>query len=183
MDAPFQCGWNPLAGKNSNFWFDYKKYTGLIDSTERYSDWLVSKMDIPSSNEYYLRHHFSSTYIPKSDSLLTVKPLVKDFKLSFYHGGQEISSYALDNSDVNLSGNYWSSSIKNNKLINSYGETEFKIYDRSDSIIINGTSIIQSDASLSIVSPKKGLAYQEVKLVDIVWDTEGWVPLVNLFVK
>ena len=36
---------------------------------------------------------------------------------------------------------------------------------------------------LSIVSPKKGLAYQEVKLVDIVWDTEGWVPLVNLFVS
>ena len=183
MDAPFQCGWNPLAGKNSNFWFDYEKYTGLIDSTEKYSDWSISKMDLPSSNEYYLRHHFSSTYLPKSDSLLTVKPVVKDFKLRFYHGGQEISSYALDNRDVNLSGNYWSSSIKNNKLINSYGETEIEVHNRSDSIIINGTSIVQNDASLSIVSPKKGLAYQEVKLVDIVWDTEGWVPLVNLFVS
>ena len=105
----------------------------------------------------------------KSDSLLTVKPVVKDFKLCFYHGGQEISSYALDNRDVNLSGNYWSSSIKNNKLINSYGETEIEVHDRSDSIIINGTSIVQNDASLSIVSPKKGLAYQEVKLVDIIF--------------
>ena len=87
MDAPFQCGWNPLAGKNSNFWFDYKKYTGLIDSTERYSDWLVSKMDLPSSNEYYLRHHFSSTYLPKSDSLLSqIKDVSMMVELSSIRG-------------------------------------------------------------------------------------------------
>ena len=183
MDAPFQCGWNPLAGKNSNFWFDYDKYTGLIDSTESYSDWFVSKMDLPSSNVYYLRHHFSSTYLPKSDSILTVKPVVKDFKLRFYHGGQEISSYVVGNRDVNLFGNYWANSIKNNKLMNMNGQTNIKVQNRSDSIIVSGNSFVQNGGSLNIVEPKKGLAYQEVKLVDIIWDTEGWVPLVNLFVS
>ena len=183
MDAPFQCGWNPLAGKNSNFWFDYDKYTGLIDSTEKYRDWFVSKMDIPSSNEYYLRHHFSSIYLPKSDSILTIKPVVKDFKLRFYHGGQEISSYVVGNREVNLSGNYWATSINENKLINFHGETDLKVQNHLDSVVVSGNSYVQNDGSLNILEPRKGLAYQEVKLVDIIWDSEGWVPLVNLFVS
>ena len=90
-------------------------------------------MDLPSSNEYYLRHHFSSTYLPKSDSLLTVKPVVKDFKLSFYHGGQEISSYALDNSDVN-STNYSDIILNKNPEFVNVSNNDFNLTESSPAI-------------------------------------------------
>ncbi|MDA9934992.1 right-handed parallel beta-helix repeat-containing protein, partial [Candidatus Marinimicrobia bacterium] len=126
LNAPFQCGWNSLAGKNSNSWLKYRKHTGLLDSTEQYVDWSIKKMNLVSSNDYYLKHYFKSTYLPSDDSVLVVKPAVENFQLRFYHGGEEISSYS-NNDDVFLNNNYWSSSKNENRLINQHGKSDLAI--------------------------------------------------------
>ena len=94
LSAPFQCSWNPLAGKNSNTWVKYEEYAGVIDSTDKYSDWIINKKDLIASNKYQLKQYFNHSYIPGQDSGFVVKPEVVDFSLSFYHGGYEISSYS-----------------------------------------------------------------------------------------
>jgi len=182
LNAPFQCGWNSLAGKNSNSWVKYGKHTGLIDSTEQYVDWSVKKMNLVSSNDYYLKHYFKSTYLPSDDSVLVVKPAVENFQLRFYHGGEEISSYS-NNDDVSLNNNYWSSSKNEKRLINPHGKSDVAIKNQITSLIETGLSNLSKSTELKINSPTKGLAYQEVKNVEITWDTHDWVPLVNLHVS
>ena len=184
LDSPFQCGWNPLAGRNSDTWLQYEKFTGLIDSTDEYSDWVIRKKDLPSSNVYYLRHHFMNTYVPKIDSVSIVNPVVKDFELRFYHGGQEISSYASDHSNIFIDGNHWSSAIKSEKLINkNIGDLDLEIQNTLENQLEKSHSNIQNDVIIEINSPTKGLAYQEVKMVEISWETNGWLPLVDIFVS
>ena len=182
LNAPFQCGWNSLAGKNSNTWVEYRKHTGLLDSTEQYDDWYIKKMNLISSNEYYLKHYFKSTYLPSDDSAVVVKPVVENFQLRFYHGGEEISSYT-NNDDVFLNNNYWASSKNENRLINQHGNTDVEIKSQIASLIEVGLSNLSKNTALKIISPIKGLAYQEVKNVGISWSTDGWVPLVDLYVS
>ena len=184
LDAPFQCGWNPLAGRNSDTWIKYEKITGLIDSTNEYRNWTIRKIDLPSSNVYYLRHHFLNTFVPNIDSVAIVNPVVEDFELRFYHGGQEISSYAYDHSNVFIEGNYWSSALKNEKLINNnVGNSELEIQSILENQVEKSYSDVQSEITIDINSPTKGLAYQEVKIVDFAWETNGWLPLVDIFVS
>ena len=59
LSAPFQCSWNPLAGKNSNTWVKYGEYAGVIDSTDKYSDWIINKKDLIASNKYQLKQYFN----------------------------------------------------------------------------------------------------------------------------
>ena len=48
--------------------------------------------------------------------------------------------------------------------------------------LLKSYSNIQNDVIIEINSPTKGLAYQEVKMVEISWETNGWLPLVDIFV-
>ena len=182
LDAHFQCGWNALAGKNSDTWIKYRNHTGLIDSSEQYVDWYIARGNLTSSNEYYLKHHFKSAYLPSIDSALVVKPVVKNFQLRFYHGGEEISSYS-NNDDVSFKSNYWSSSIAESRLINENGNTDIEIKNHVEKLIKGGSSNLSKDVKLKIASPIKGLAYQEVKNVEITWNTYGRVPLVDVYVS
>ena len=125
-----------------------------------------------------------NTYVPKIDSVSIVNPVVKDFELRFYHGGQEISSYASDHSNIFIDGNHWSSAIKNDGLINrNIGDLDLEIQNTLENQLEKSHSNIQNDVIIEINSPTKGLAYQEVKMVEISWENNGWFPLVDIFVS
>ena len=182
LPAPFQCSWNPLAGKHSNTWIEYSDYTGSIDSTDGYSDWFMIKENLLSSNRYLLRHYFNYAYIPGQDSGFVVKPEVSDFKLSFYHGGKEISSYS-DNSEIELTDNFWGSQKDESSMINPYGNTDINAGDKLFSIVEDGMSVLENKNKIDIYTPTKGLAYQEIKMLDISWKTIGWMPMVDIFLS
>ena len=47
-------------------------------------------------------------------------------------------------------------------------------------------SILESYASknnINIYTPSEGLAYQEIKMLDISWQTKGWIPMVDIFLS
>ncbi len=182
LPAPFQCSWNPLAGKNSNTWINYGDFVGTIDSSDSYSDWIINKTDLASSNKYLLKQYFKYAFLPGQDSSFAVKPDVTDFSLSFYHGGNEVSSYS-DNSNINLNSNYWGSLKKKNQLANLFGNTDLKIDTMLASFNKDGSSNLESDKNIIIYTPSKGLAYQEIKLLEISWQTFGWMPMVDIFIS
>ena len=178
LSAPFQCSWNPLAGKNSNTWVQYGEYAGTIDSTDKYSDWTINKKDLIASNKYELKQYFNHSYIPGKDSGFVVKPEVVDFLLSFYHGGYEVSSYSLAD-NIELINNYWGSDTEA-LLINPYGNTDIDLSKKRTSIIDESLSNIEDKKYIDILSPKEGLAYQEIKILNINWETTGWIPMVDI---
>ena len=182
LPAPFQCSWNPLAGKHSNTWIEYSDYTGSIDNTDIYSDWSITKENLLSSNRYLLRQYFHYAYIPGQDSGFVVKPEVNDFRLSFYHGGKEISSYS-DNSEIELADNFWGSQTGESFMINPYGNTDLNAGDKLSSIVVDGISVLENKNKIDIYTPTKGLAYQEIKMLDIGWKTIGWMPMVDIFLS
>jgi len=182
LPAPFQCSWNPLAGKHSNTWIEYSDYTGSIDNTDSYADWSITKENLLSSNRYLLRQYFNYAYIPGQDSGFVVKPEVNDFRLSFYHGGKEISSYS-DNSEIELADNFWGSQTGESSMINPYGNTDINADDKLSSIVKDGTSVLENKNKIDIYTPAKGLAYQEIKMLDINWRTIGWMPMVDIFLS
>ena len=105
-----------------------------------------------------------NTYVPKIDSVSIVNPVVKDFGFRFYHGGQEISSYTNDHSNVFIDGNHWSSAIKSDKLINNnIGDLDLEIQNILENQLEKSYSDVQNDVIIDIISPTSGLAYQEVK--------------------
>jgi hypothetical protein len=182
LSAPFQCSWNPLAGENSNTWHQYGEYTGMIDSTNNYSDWFIQKENILSSNKYMLRQYFNYAYIPGEDSSFVVRPKVSDFKLSFYHGGKEVSSYS-DNNEINLSSNYWGAETDEFSMVNPYGNTDLTIDEKLSAVIDDGGSTLENKNNINIYTPSEGLAYQEIKMLDISWQTKGWIPMVDIFLS
>jgi len=182
LPAPFQCSWNPLAGKHSNTWIEYGEYIGTIDSTDSYSDWFINKRNLVSSNKYLLRQYFKYAYVPGQDSGFVVRPEVADFELSFYHGGKEISSYS-DNSKIDIGSNFWGSGDDHTTMINQYGRTDLVIDNKLPSLIKNGESELNIDSGINIYSPSEGLAYQEIKLLEIGWQTFGWIPMVDIFIS
>ena len=183
FSAPFQCSWNPLAGKNSNYWVKYGNFVGTIDSTDKYSDWFINKRNLLSSNKYLLRQYFKYAYVPGQDSSFIVKPEVADFELSFYHGGNEVSSYSDDNDKIDISSNFWGSLKDQNSIINPYGNTDLVIENMVPSMIKNGQSELDIDSGINIYIPSQGLAYQEIKLLDVGWETFGWIPMVDIFIS
>ena len=182
LPAPFQCSWNPLAGENSNTWHQYGEYTGLIDSTTQYSDWSIQKENTLSSNRYTLRQYFDYAYLPGEDSSFIVKPEIKSFKLSFYHGGKEVSSYS-DNDRLELSSNYWGEKIDKDSMINPYGNADLAPANKLSSTIEGARSTMDDNHIINIYSPTRGLAYQEIKMLNINWETIGWVPMVDIFIS
>jgi len=180
--APFQCSWNPLAGKHSNTWIEYSDYTGSIDNTDSYADWSITKENLLSSNRYLLRQYFNYAYIPGQDNGFVVKPEVSDFRISFYHGGNEISSYSA-NSDIELTDNFWGTQTGESAMINPYGNTDLNAGDKLSSIVVDGTSLLEKKNMIDIYTPTKGLAYQEIKMLDISWKTIGWMPMVDIFLS
>jgi hypothetical protein len=179
LPAPFQCSWNPLAGKNSNTWVKYGGYAGVIDSTDKYSDWNINKKDLIASNKYQLKQYFKHSYIPGKDSGFVVKPEVVDFLLSFYHGGYEISSYS-ENDNIDLINNFWGSDVERSSLINPFGNADINISEKRISIVAEGQSSLENKKYIGILSPKEGLAYQEIKILNINWETTGWIPMVDI---
>ena len=182
LPAPFQCSWNPLAGRNSNTWIDYGEFVGTIDSTDIYADWYINKRNLVSSNKYLLKQYFKYAYVPGQDSGFVVKPEVVDFEFSFYHGGEEISSYC-DNSRVDLGSNFWSSQKDRSKLINSYGNADLAVESRLSSAAEGGVSDLDIGSGINIYTPSEGLAYQEIKLLEIGWNTTGWMPMVDISIS
>ena len=179
LSAPFQCSWNPLAGKNSNTWVKYGEYAGVIDSTDKYSDWNINKKDLIASNKYQLKQYFNHSYIPGQDSGFVVKPEIVDFSLSFYHGGYEISSYS-ENDNIDIINNFWGSDIESSSLVNPFGNADINLSEKRISIVDEGQSSIENKKYIEILSPKEGLAYQEIKILNINWETTGWIPMVDI---
>ena len=82
--------------------------------------------------------------MPIIDSVSIVNPVVKDFELRFYHGGQEISSYTNDHSNIFIDGNHWSSAIKGDGLINkNSGNLELEIQSTLENRLDKSYSNIQ----------------------------------------
>ena len=120
--------------------------------------------------------------MPGQDSGFVVMPEVADFELSFYHGGKEVSSYS-DNSKVDVSTNFWGSGEDYTTIINPYGNADLAIENRLPSMVKNGESELNIDSGINIYTPSEGLAYQEIKLLDIGWQTFGWIPMVDIFIS
>tara|TARA_B100000073_G_C23740689_1_gene573614 strand:+ start:569 stop:3148 length:2580 start_codon:yes stop_codon:yes gene_type:complete len=180
LPAPFQCSWNPLAGQNSNKWNQYGQYTGVIDSSNSYKDWTIKKGRIPATKVYNLNQYFYNAYFPGDDSGFVVKPSIKDFVLSFYHGGSEISSYS-DNNYIDIDFNHWGSNIPEHAFINQYGNHMFlNINNKKDKYIEDANSSLKKDKTISIFNPVKNLNYQDIKYYDISWSSSGWIPLIDI---
>ena len=179
LSAPFHCSYNPLAGENSNKWNKYSEYIGEIDSSTLYKDWYISKKYIASTNKYILRQFFDYTYLPGNDSNFVVRPSIKDFVLSFYHGGYEVSSYS-DNSLLSFVKNFWGTDTTEIAYINPYGTPGISLHNRSEVPINDAGSFLENKDLIKIISPLKDLSYEDIKYHDINWKTNGLIPLIDI---
>ena len=106
-----------------------------------------------------------------------INNFIKENKIKII-GEPKPENNAIDNIDIN--NNFWGSDIEKSSLINPYGNTDFNFNEKRSLIIDGGRSIIEDKKYIGITSPKKGLAYQEIKILNINWKTTGWIPMVDI---
>ena len=182
LPAPFQCYWNPLAGENSNIWHSYENFTGLITENDNYENWIINPEDAPSSDTYSIWQYFEYAYVPLLDTDQYATPEIKNFKIKFYHGGYEVSSYS-DNASIDLTLNYWGQTNGIDTLFNPHGTTPFSFSDFHGNEVKSAHSSINKTDGISFTNPVARSSHQEVKMLNITWKTRGWIPFIDIAVS
>ena len=182
LTAPFQCYWNPLEGENSNTWHNYENFTGLINKTNDYTNWQIEAQDIPNSDSYSIWQYFEHAYVPLSGTDQYARPVMKNIKLRFYHGGYEVSSYS-DNEAIDLGSNYWGQKKGIDTLFNPHGALPINYSDFRSTEIGSAYSLLNETNKILFIEPVVRSSHQEVKTMKLAWKTYGWIPVIDIAVS